>query len=113
VQVGVEYVEFVALNYFWRGVLTVIVHLVVLVPLETLLHRVEITRLARNIRDLILLMLSFLSIGQAVNKLNFVLLETLILYFLEQLERRVVKTFLIYNVKSDSSVQRSLFYFLC
>jgi hypothetical protein len=55
VKVRVEYVEFVALNNFGRWVLTVIVHLVVLVPLETLLHRVEITRLARNIRDLILL----------------------------------------------------------
>jgi hypothetical protein len=55
VEVRVEYVEFVALNHFGRGVLAVIVDLVVLVPFETLLHRVEITRLTRDIRDLILL----------------------------------------------------------
>lgn len=43
-KVGVENVEFVPLDNFWRGILAVVMGLVVFVPLIALLDRVEETR---------------------------------------------------------------------
>lgn len=48
-QIGVENVEFVALNDLRRWVIHVVMRLVVFVPLEAGVHPVEVSRLARSI----------------------------------------------------------------
>ena len=46
-QIRIEDVEFVSLHHFWRWIIRIVMKLVILVPLITKLHTIEIMRLTR------------------------------------------------------------------
>lgn len=120
-QIREENVKFVALYDFWRWILSVVMHLIVLVPLVTLLNAVVIPGFSWHIRDhtlthhnlaVLLAFNSFFLINH-VCELYFILLESLLLDFLEQLQTWVVKALIIHDVESNPWIQSSFVYFVC
>ena len=114
-KVRVENVELVPLNDLGRGVLGVKVHLIVLVPLVSLLDRVEKARLARHVCDfalsdktrLVRIIVELVQL-QDVAKLDLVSIEALFLNFVLDLQARIVVAKTIDDVESNAGVQSCL-----
>jgi hypothetical protein len=123
-QIGIENVEFVALNNFGRWILTVVMCLVVLIPLIALLDRIEETWFAPlgfGWEGVVVSHLSvccfarekFLFLTQDdIREFLLVSSKTFILSVLEHLKRGIVKSKVVDDIEPDSSVKSCLSYFL-
>ena len=89
-------------------------HLVVLVPLVALLHRIVVPRLPWHVLDRALCnrLHRCLSLIKDIGKLDFVLAKPLLLDFVEQVDGGIIKPLGIHNIEPDPSIQSRLLDFL-